>query len=106
MDARTTLLDMVRGTRSGYWVEVLHGEAGDAYMLHFPYANGADSRDMPILPTTWDAVRVEAARHLGDAGRAEQLPKYDDGRKYHGDVMDADAMAALMKWAKITPQEA
>lgn len=100
MDARKTLIDMVRGTRSGNWVEVLHGDSGAAYMLHFTYDNGVDYHRVPIIPTTWEAVRVEAARRFGDAAAAEQLPKFDDGRKYSGDVIDAHEMQALMKWIR------
>lgn len=105
MDARKLLLDMARGTRSGYWVEVLHGADGSAaYMLHFPYANGADWRDMPALPSTWDALRLQVARHIGDANEADRLPKYDEQRTFTHGVIGCDDMAALMKWANITRQ--
>lgn len=98
---------MVRGTRSGYWVEILHGDGGAAYMLHFPYANGAPWDAMPIVPTTWEALRVQVARHLGDADKADTLPKFDEQRTYSGRwLIDADEMAALVKWANITTKEA
>lgn len=93
---------MVRGTRSGYWVEVLHGADGEtAYMLHFPYANGVTTQDMPPQPSTWDAVRAEVAHRMGSDADAQLLPKYDDGRTYSRAVMDATEKAALLRWAKI-----
>jgi len=100
MDTRTKLLDIVRGTRSGYWVEILHGAAGAAYMLHFPYANGATTKDMPPLPSTWDAIRVEVAHRMGRDEDADALPKYDDGRTYSRAVMGADEKAGLLRWIK------
>ena len=109
METRQKLIDMVRGTRSGYWVEVLHAADGTgnvAYMFHFPYANGAAWDDMPIQPATWEAVRVEVARHLGRADAADTLPKFDERRRYTGDVMDVAEMAAITKWAQIKTKTA
>ena len=99
METRQQLIDMVRGTRSGYWIEVLHGEDGtQAYMLHFPYDNGADTREMPVQPFTWDAVQYEAVHRFGMD--ADTLPKYDDTRRYRGDVAGINTMQAIVKWCK------
>ena len=46
MDNRQKLIDLATGTRSGYWVEVLHQEdGGTCYALHRPLPNPKDTDD-------------------------------------------------------------
>jgi hypothetical protein len=102
---RRMLISMAKGQHSGYWVEVLHHaeDGAAAYILHTPTEaqNGRTWRDKPALPCTWDALRMLAAKHMGDDNAADALPKYDEKRTYTGDVQDTRTMAALLKWAKI-----
>lgn len=104
-DARRMLLDMATGRRSGYWVEVLHraDDGAAAYMLHTPAEakTGRTWQDMPAVPFTWDAVRMIAAKHMGDADTADALPQYDEKRTFDGDIADAKTAAAIVKWANI-----
>lgn len=104
-ERRRLLLDLAKGQRSGYWVEVLHSEEDgkEGYILHTPAESlkGRHWTDKPALPATWEAIKVKVAKHIGADAKAEALPKYDEKRTYKGDILPACSMAALMKWANI-----
>ena len=105
-NARSMLLDMAKGQRSGYWVEVLHRESdgAPAYALHgAPLRAGYTWRDVPIFPHTYEAMRVQYAAYTnGGDIEADGIPTYDEHRTFVGDILGADNMRALMKWAKTT----
>lgn len=98
MDNRRKLIDMATGTRSGYWVEILHDETGaECYELHRPEIDG--NLD-DVFTCTWEALQIFADFHAGP-GSADTLDRYDDGRTAQAaSVMGPKQAAALVKWAK------
>lgn len=103
--SRRMLLDMAKGQRSGYWVEVLHNadDSTAAYILHTPVETkaGRTWRDKPALPCTWDALQMQYKWATDDeAADAAALPKYDEKRTYTGGAQDVRTMSALLKWAQ------
>lgn len=103
-NARRMLLDMTKGQRSGYWVEALHRESDGAagYVLHGSHLRaGSTWRDVPAFPHTYDAIRIQYAAYTnGRDMDADGIPTCDEHRTFAGDILDADNMRALMKWAK------
>lgn len=106
MNNRQKLLDLATGTRSGYWVEVLHQDGGGTcYALHRPTdgTRNAEAADKLALafPYTWEALRIMAAKYLGREDAADTLERYDDGRttdRQPGSEIEAQAVA---KWIKV-----
>lgn len=109
-DSRRMLVEMTKGRRSGYWVEILHSAddaEATAFALHTPFEINAGNarsmtwRDVPAIPTTWDGIRAKMARYEDDADAAERLPRYDEQRTYKGDIMPAHVVEAIMKHVKV-----
>ena len=103
---RQHLIDLATGTRSGYWVEVLHtADGGKVYALHRPCKDpkGADAMDKLAagMPYTWDALRIMAAKYLGREDAADTLEQYDDGRTFDGRPTDTREAQAFAKWIKV-----
>lgn len=106
---RQRLIDMATGTRSGYWVEILHtADTGQTcYALHRPAreAKPSEAENWADLcrafPYTWEALRLMAAKYLGREDAADTLEQYDDGRTAPREPVDAHEAAAFAKWIKV-----
>lgn len=99
---------MATGTRSGYWVEILHTDDGQVcYALHRPIK---DTKPEAVenwaelcraFPYTWDALQVMAAKYLGQEDAAGTLEQYDDGHTAVRPPIDAQEAKAYAKWIKV-----
>lgn len=99
---------MATGTRSGYWVEVLHTQdGGEVYALHRPIKDTTPEAAEKwadlcrVLAYTWDGLRIMAAKYLGQEDAADTLERYDDGRTFDGTPTDARHAAGFAKWIKV-----
>ena len=106
MDNRQKLIDLATGTRSGYWVEVLHQEdGGTCYALHRPLPNPKDTEAADKLalaiPYTWEALRIMAAKYLGREDAADTLEQYDDGRTTSQRPTGEHEAQGFAKWIKV-----
>ena len=98
---RQKLIDMATGSRSGYWVEVMHTEAGEkCYYLHRP-KDGRTYDQAVHAACTWEALQIFADKYLGQPNAASTLAQHDDGRTAKGSLVDVSIATALMKWAVI-----
>ena len=99
---------MATGTRSGYWVEILHlpQTSQVCYAIHRPIK---DKRPEVLekwadlcraFPYTWDGLQVMAATYLGREDAAETLEQYDDGRTATRQPIDAHHAQAYAKWIR------
>lgn len=103
--SRKELIDLVRGQRPGYWIEILHREEDGAtgYLIHCPPAPGAtrtDWREGPILPLDWEAVEILAPKYAHREDAAATLPQYDEGRTFQGDIEGKAFARACAKWSR------
>lgn len=96
---RQNLIDLASGKRPGYWVEILHNATTgqEGYLLHRPSDKDQDTRRP--LTCNLEALRIFAAWDTGQEDAADKLQRYDDGRTYEGDLVEASTAKALTKWA-------
>lgn len=105
---RQRLIDMATGTRTGYWIEILHTADGvKCYALHRPIKDDKPeavenwAKLCRAYPYTWEALQIMAAKYLGQEDAAGTLEQYDDGNTAPREPMDAHQAAAFAKWIKV-----